>query len=196
MGGKIKLDDKTQKVISAELDVNYDGYLAAAKKDATNFHKLDERVTRSLNTLGISRPLKDADHKKLASEKNADALVTDFEEAGKDIHSAYFVYDNLGRKVRKAESVSEGELVSEAAAKTVARIKEIEKQIEVLQDERKLLSGQKADLLEEVRTATKKKSDEFYKELSVISDDIKKLGDGYASHVWNFDATRKYMKKT
>ncbi len=196
MGGKIKLDDKTQKVISAELDVNYDGRLGDAKKDAARIHKIDERVTRALKSLDISRPLKDADHKKLASEKNADALVKDFEEAGSEIRLAYAAYDNLAFEIRKAEDKSVGELVSEAAAKTVARIQEIEKQIEVLEKERKLLSGQKADLMEEVRTATKKKSDEFSKELSQIRDDIKKLGEGYASQVWNFNATRKYMKKT
>jgi chromosome segregation ATPase len=196
MGGKIKLDDKTQKVISAELDVNYDGRLADAKKDASNMHKLDERVTRTLKGMKISRPLKDDDYKKIASEENAAALVKDFDEVGSQINLAYAAYDNLYLEIRKAEEKSEEELASEADAKTTARIKEIEKQIEALEKERQLLSRQKADLKEEIRAAAKKKSDEFCDELSKIRDDIKTLGEQYDYKVWNMTKALKYIKKT
>ena len=196
MAGTIKLDND-QNVISADLGVDYAGHLKDAQADVARVRSLDGRVTRTLKSLGMtdSRPLKDSDHKTLAAQKNADALIKDFEKAGSEIATAHFAYKNMLVDVDREETKATDNLFVQAAAKVSARIKEIEKQMETLEGELKKLEKTKSGYLKKIAAATDATTKKFHKDFGVISDEVKALGARYSKDVWNFDQTRKYMKK-
>ena len=197
MAGKIKLDDKTQKVISAELGVDYAGHLKDAQADAARVRSTDARVKRALKSLGMSdsRPLKDSDHKTLAAQKNATALIADFEKAGSEIATAIFAYRNLMDRVDREETKATDELFTQAAGKVAARMKEIETQMATLQKELDTLEKTKKDYVKQIDAAVEPAAKKFRKDFFVVTDEIKELGARYSRDVWDFDQTRKYMAK-
>src|SRR4051812_35004058 len=81
MAGKITIDDKTQKVTSAVLDVNYNKYIAGLEQDLSKLVTTHSAVNRALDLLGVSnRPMKEIDLKKIGAEKNAAALIDEFSD--------------------------------------------------------------------------------------------------------------------
>lgn len=196
MAGKIKLDDK-QAVVSAELGVDYAGHLKDAQAEAARVHSTDGRVKRTLNSLGMSdsRPLKDSDHKTLAAHKNADALIKDFEKAGSEIATAHFAFRNKLTEVDHEETEATKELFAQAAGKVDAKIKDIKMQMETLEKELGTLEKTKKVYIKQIDAAVEPAAKKFRKDFGVITDEINKLGARYSKNVWDFDQTRKYMKK-
>jgi predicted RNase H-like nuclease (RuvC/YqgF family) len=194
MAGTIKLDDKTGKLISADLGINYDTWLKAAQQDLDRFKKLAERVERSLKSLGITnRPFKDADLKKLAGTPNAAALIKDYKAAQSDITSAHYAYDT--NQYDSQESKVRNDLFDVAAGKTASKIKEVEKSIQDLKAELTKLEDQKKDLLAQIKKATEQKGLEFRKKFKEVAAEAKKLSDDYDYKMWDFNAAERLIKK-
>ncbi len=195
MAGKIKLDDKTGKVISAELDVDYAGFLGGAAADLEKHRRIAAKIERALKMLGISnRELKEADHKKLAAAPNAAALIKDFQAAQFEVTTAHLAYDSTEHDA--AESKARSALFKEAAATTAARMADIEKQILDLKAELGKLEGQKKDLIAQITKATEPRRNEFKKSFEVLQKAAKALSVDCSRPNWDFNLTlSKYMKK-
>jgi hypothetical protein len=50
--------------------------------------------------------------------------------------------------------------------------------------------------MNQIKKVTEQKSNDFNKKVWAIGTAIEKIEEGYASRIWDFDLTRKYMKKT
>jgi hypothetical protein len=197
MAGTIKLDDTTQKVISADLGIDYAGHIKNGQAELARVRALDGRVKRTLTSLGMSdaRPLAASDHKTLGAHKDAKALIADFEKAGSEIATAHFAYGNLLADIDGQERKAINELFAQAAKKVAARMKEIEKKIAVLNEALAKLEAMKKGYVKQIDTATDAAAQKFRKDLHAITDEIKTLGARYAKNVWDFEPTRKYIKK-
>ena len=194
MAGTIKLDDKTGKVISADLGINYDTWIKAALQDLNRYQKLAERVERSLKSMGITnRPFKDADLKKLAAAPNAAALIKDFKAAQSDITTAHYAYDTM--QYDTEENKVRNDLFNQASGKTATKIKDLEKSIQDLRAELTKLEDQKKDLLTQIKKATEQKGLDFRKAFKEIAATAKKLSDEYDYKMWDFNAAERLIKK-
>lgn len=197
MTGKIQFDDKAGKVISAELDVNYAGLLAAAEKELVLRRNDLTRVERALKTLGITnRPLKEADHKKLASTPNAAALIKEFQQCQLTAITAINAHGQHVNDLEAAEGKAVNELFKSAGKKTAERMDEIDKSIKDLKAELGKLEDLKKGLLDQIKKATEARSAEYRKKYSAIFAEAKAMKEDYNLKNWDFGLTlAKYMKK-
>jgi len=193
MAGTAKVDDKTGKLISADLGVDYAGHLAAVKAEVNEVDKVNSKVERALKSLGITnRPLKESDQKKLAAAPNAEALIKEFETIGDKICGFHYAYD--GQSVRDAEKKACEALAKELVKETADNVKEVKDRIAELEKYLKSMETSNKEVESEIEKLTKKESDEFFKKLREYSIEAKKLSDNYGN-VWNFSVAKKILNK-
>lgn len=97
------------------------------QKDADNWVKRDQLVTKHLKTHDVTRPLKEKDYATLAKVTNAVDLVKSLRDEGAAIYAAYYTVDNLTSDVRKHEEQGIEELFSAADKQSAELLADIEK---------------------------------------------------------------------
>lgn len=193
MAGTAKVDDKTGKLISADLGVDYAGHLAAVKAEVSRDKKLNGKVERALMSLGITnRPLKESDQKKLAAAPNAEDLIKEFETIGKEISGNYIAYD--GQSVRDAEKKACEALAKELVKETAENVKEVKQRIAELEKYLKSMEIANKEVESEIEKLTKNESVKFFKTLAEYSVESKEISIKYGN-TWDFSVAKKILKK-
>ena len=191
---KVVFDAKTLEVRSADLGVDYNGQLAVLLEELAQMRSFDGRVTRALKALGVTaRPMKEADLKKVAAAPNAAELIKDLEKADLEVSLTPMAWDSAHANMDKAEKAAREILFEEMAKPIADRIKAINKEIEELNKELKLLKDKKDSLLADITLKTKAPRETFNTKYKTLRAEAETLVVAYKS--FNIRDASKYIKK-